>query len=155
MGDAATELSKCSLFELAGGLPVLQRVHKIFYDKVYAHPWLGKFFEGLSQEAIEFRQTAFMARKMGAGSNYFGKEPKMAHRQMYITEELFQIRRTLLEQSLLEAGVPAAIRERWLRIDSAFKRHVVKASVEDFYKTTWKYEKRRIIPRPGKCPVGR
>lgn len=139
---------KEALFDRAGGLSVLQKVHKIFYDKIYADPWLGKFFAEFSQEAIEARQTAFMAKKMGAKSDYFGKEPKMAHRQMYITEEMFQIRRRLLEEALQEAGVPDDIQDRWLRIDNAFKKHVVKDSVEDFYRTTWKYEKRRIIPRP-------
>jgi len=45
--------TKITLFDAVGGLPTLQKVHKIFYDKVYAHPWLGPFFEGHSQEAIE------------------------------------------------------------------------------------------------------
>jgi len=43
---------KQSLFDAVGGLPTLQKVHKIFYDKVYAHPWLDPFFEGHSQEAL-------------------------------------------------------------------------------------------------------
>lgn len=139
---------KQSLFEQAGGLPVLEKVHKIFYDKVYAHPWLKEFFAGHSQEAIEARQTGFMAKKMGAKTNYFGKEPKMGHRQMYITEEMFDIRMHLLEEALQEVGVPDDISKRWLKIDSAFKKHIVKDSIKEFYETTWHYEKRLIIPKP-------
>lgn len=139
---------KPSLFDAVGALPTLQRVHKIFYDKVYAHPWLGQFFAGHDQVAIENRQTSFMAEKMGGPVEYMGKHPKMAHRHMYITEELFELRRQLLEDSLREAGVSDELSERWLRIDSAFMKNIVKDSIESFYQESFKYERRVIIPKP-------
>lgn len=139
-----------SLFDAVGGLPFIRKVHKIFYDKVYAHPWLGRFFEGHNQQAIENRQTAFMAVKMGGDVSYMGKEPKMAHRHMYITRELFDIRSALLRDSLVEAGLEKGLIDRWMKIDSAFHRQIVKQSIESFYKTTWKYEKRKIVPQPRK-----
>jgi hemoglobin len=138
---------KQTLFDAVGGLPTLQKVHKVFYDKVYAHPWLGKFFAGHNQEAIENRQTSFMAVKMGGDVTYLGKEPKMAHRAMYITQELFDIRTALLRESLQEAQVPEELIAKWIKLDNAFKHQIVKDSIEDFYKTTWKYEKRVIIPK--------
>ncbi|WP_455376499.1 group I truncated hemoglobin [Kaarinaea lacus] len=140
---------KQTLFDAIGGLPTLQKVHKIFYDKIYAHPWLGKFFEGHNQEAIENRQTMFMAVKMGGDVTYMGKEPRMAHRAMYITEELFDLRTDLLRESLEEAGVSEALIKRWIKLDNAFKHQIVKESIESFYKTTWKYEKRVIVPKGG------
>ncbi len=143
------ETKKQTLFDAVGGLPALEKVHKIFYDKVYAHPWLGKFFAGHNQEAIETRQTIFMAEKMGSEKPYYGKDMKMAHRQMYITQELFDLRRELLRESLEEASVPDELAERWLKIDSAFKRHIVKDSIESFYAYTWKYEQRVIVPKPS------
>jgi hemoglobin len=145
---------KPSLFDAIGGLPTLQRVHKIFYDKVYAHDWLGQFFEGHSQEAIEHRQTAFMAEKMGGPVEYWGKDMKYAHEAMYITRELFDVRHAVLEASLREAGVPAELRERWLRIDSAFMKQIVKDSIESFYSVTWPYRKRVIVPKPEKARMG-
>lgn len=141
-------MPESSLFEQVGGFPVLQRVHKVFYDKVYAHPWLGRFFEGHDQAAIEQRQTRFMAEKMGADVDYFGKDPGMAHRQMYITRELYDLRHDLLRQTLEEVGVPAVLRRRWLAIDYAFIRLVVKDSIADFYRNSFRYEQRVIIPRP-------
>ncbi len=139
---------KETLFELVGGLPTLQNVHKIFYDKVYVHPWLGKFFAEHDQTAIETRQTQFMAEKMGSDRPYFGKGMQMAHRAMYITPELFEIRRNILRESIKEGGVADELAERWLKIDSAFSRQIVKDSIESFYATSWKYEKRIIIPKP-------
>ncbi len=139
---------KETLFDRVGGLPTLEKVHKIFYDKVYAHPWLGKFFEGHSQEAIELRQTQFMASKMGGDVVYPGKDPRMSHRAMYITPELFDLRQDLLRESLEEAGVSSDNIERWLKIDGAFRHHIVKESIADFYKTTFRYEQRQILLKP-------
>lgn len=138
---------KQTLFDAVGGLPTLQKVHKIFYDKIYVHPWLKVFFEGHNQQAIENRQTSFMAEKMGGAIEYRGKDLKMAHRRMYITQELFDVRQELLRESLQEAGVPEELARRWLKIDNAFKRMIVKDSIEAFYHETWKYEKRMIVPK--------
>ena len=92
--------------------------------------------------------TAIMAEKMGGPTTYMGKAPKMAHRAMYINQELFDIRQRLLDESLIEAGLNKTIRDRWLKIDNAFKGQIVKESIKSFYSTTWKYEKRIIIPKP-------
>lgn len=139
---------KESLFDAVGGLPTLQKVHKIFYDKVYAHPWLGQFFVGHDQTAIENRQTSFMAERMGGDIVYMGKEPKVSHETMYITQELFDLRTSILDESIREAGVPDELRERWLRIDSAFSKAIVKPSKEEFLKQSWPYKKHIIIPKP-------
>ena len=141
---------KQTLFDAVGGLPTLQKVHKIFYDKIYAHDWLKVFFTGHNQEAIENRQTAFMAQKMGGPVKYMGRELKVAHRHMYITRELFDIRQAILKESLQEASVAEDLTARWLKIDQAFHRAIVKDSIESFYKTTWQYQKRIIVPKPAK-----
>ena len=139
---------KETLFDAIGGLPTLEKVHKIFYDKIYAHPWIGQFFVGHNQASIEKRQTRFMTEKMRGDAQYFAKDMKMAHRHMYITEELFELRSQLLRESLEDAGISPDLAKRWLKIDSAFKRQVVKESIQSFYSWTWKYEKRVIVPKP-------
>lgn len=138
-----------SLYDAIGGLPTLQRVHKLFYDKVYAHDWLGQFFAGHSQQAIEDRQTSFMAEKMGGPDPYLGKEIRMVHEAMYIDRELFELRHELLDASIREAGVPDDLRERWLRIDSAFMQKIIKPSVASLYDNDWQYKKPIVIPKPG------
>jgi hemoglobin len=138
-----------TLYEAIGGLPTLQKVHKIFYDKVYAHQWLGKFFEGHDQKVIENKQSGFMAEKMGSTAPYLGKEIKMVHETMYISEELFDIRHRLLDESIKEAGVNEVLRKRWLRIDSAFMRLITKESVESMFNNDWPFKKPIIIPNPA------
>jgi hemoglobin len=141
-------MSNQTLFDAIGGLPTLRKVHKIFYDKIYAHDWLTLFFAGHDQQSIENRQTKFMAEKMGGPVEYYGKQPLMAHRHMYITRELFDLRHELLKASLREAGIADDLARRWLKIDYAFMRQIVKPSIESFYQTTFQYEKRLIIPKP-------
>jgi hemoglobin len=142
------EITKQTLFDAVGGLTTLRKVHKIFYDKVYAHAWIGRFFIGHDQETIENRQTSFMAEKMGGQIDYMGKEMELTHEAMYITGELFQLRQSLLEESLLEAGLNEELRERWLRIDGAFKKKIVKGSLDSFMNTNWPYKKHIIISKP-------
>lgn len=138
-----------SFYDEVGGLPTLQHVHKIFYDKIYEHPWLKLYFENFKQEAIENRQTLFMGEKFG-GPEYFGKPLKQAHENMYITQELADVRHQILRESLQEAGLNEEQTKRWLRIDEAFMVQVTKKSVESFYKDYhFKYKKRIIHSNPG------
>lgn len=144
------KISKPSLYDAVGGLPTLQKVHKIFYDKVYAHDWLKQFFDGFNQQIIEDKQTSFMGEKMG-GPKYLGKPVKQVHENMYISTALFELRHRLLEESLQEAGVDPELMERWLKIDNAFMKSVHKPSMESFYRDyRFSYKQRIIIPEPDR-----
>jgi len=138
-----------TLFEKLGGLPTLEKVHKRFYDKIYAHPWLGRFFEGHAQEAIELRQTQFMAEKFGADIQYPGMELELAHRRMYIPEELLKLRQGILREALEEECVPADLIRRWLKIDHAFWSKIRNDSLASFSEVDMKYEQPMIIQRPA------
>ncbi|MDQ6992750.1 MAG: group 1 truncated hemoglobin [Mariprofundus sp.] len=142
--------NKPSLFDLVGGLSAIEKVHKRFYDKIYLHPWLGRFFEGHEQSAIELRQSQFMALKMGGDIQYPGMALELAHRRMYISEELLTLRQSILRESLEEEGLAEALIKRWLKIDHAFWRDIGKESMEDFLDIDLKYEKPLIIPDPDK-----
>jgi hemoglobin len=117
-----------SLFDRLGGRPTLEKVHKIFYDKIYAHPWIGKYFQHIEQEYIESQQTDFMSMATGGPEVYYGKRPHLAHEHMFITEELFELRSNLLKESLSEAGVSAELAADWFKIDQAFKSKLIKKS---------------------------
>jgi hemoglobin len=118
-----------SLFEQLGGRPTLERVHKVFYDKIYAHPWLKIFFLERDQELLENQQTDFMTANMGGGKIYFGKLPKPTHKHMFISEELFDLRNEILRESMEICRVPKNLAEHWLKIDYAFKHSLVKKDI--------------------------
>ena len=119
------------LIDRIGSRTTIERVHKIFYDKIYADPWLGRFFAAIDQKHIEGQQTDFIAMLFGGPKAYSGRMPIDAHEHIMIGEDLFSARSELLRQSLSEAGIGPAEIEDWLRIDMAFKKVLVKKSSAD------------------------
>ncbi|OIO72051.1 MAG: group 1 truncated hemoglobin [Zetaproteobacteria bacterium CG_4_9_14_3_um_filter_49_83] len=140
--------SKPTLFEQLGGLSTLERVHKRFYDAIYAHPWLGRFFESHTQQAIELRQSQFMAEKFGADIRYPGMALELAHRRMFIPEELLQLRQSILRNALQEERIPEALIRRWLKIDHAFWKQIRNDSPDQFNSIDLKYERPFIVENP-------
>ena len=120
-----------TLYDRLGGKPTFETVHKTFYDKVYAHSWLGKYFTNSPQEVIESQQTDFMIQLMGGPKCYGGKIPKSAHQNMMISEELFELRAQMLSDSIREAGIADDLRIEWLNADAALKKSIVKTSVTE------------------------
>lgn len=137
-----------SLFEQIGGRHIIERVHKIFYDKLYNHPWLKHFFKDVRQEDIEKQATDFMTSNMGGGKIYSGRLPINAHKHFYITQEMFEIRHNLLRDSIKEMGLAQDLMERWLRIDRAFEKSTVKSDVSQCQKR-FATDEIIVIPRPG------
>jgi truncated hemoglobin YjbI len=120
-----------TLYDRLGGKPIFIKVHKIFYDKAYAHPWLRKFFTDKPQAVLENQQTDFMVQLMGGPKAYGGKSPKSAHQHMLITDELFELRAGLLSDSIKEAGIRDDLRSEWLEADRSLKRALVKTSEKE------------------------
>ncbi len=119
------------LFDRLDGRPTLDRVHKLFYDKIFAHPWLKQYFDGVPQALIETQQSDFMSSLFGGPKSYSGRMPIYAHSHMMITDELFDQRHELLKQALSEAGVAQAEADEWLKIDGAFRKVIVKKSIDE------------------------
>ncbi|MBT5073999.1 MAG: group 1 truncated hemoglobin [Kordiimonadaceae bacterium] len=120
-----------TLFDELGGRPCLDKVHKIFYDKLLVHPWLKDFFKDNDQWHLEIQQTEFMMRLFGGPIIYAGRMPKYAHAHMFITEEIYMDRHQILEQSLIEAFVRPDLRERWLAYDLGLKLALTKKSTDE------------------------
>lgn len=91
-------------FEELGGRKILEKVAKLFYDKVYDAEWIGKYFQSVKQEIIEEQQVDFMSMALGGPKVYLGKLPVPAHKHMMITNELFDLREKLLDEALIEAN---------------------------------------------------
>ncbi|KMP12699.1 hypothetical protein UR09_00470 [Candidatus Nitromaritima sp. SCGC AAA799-A02] len=136
-----------SLFDRIGGRPVLERVHKVFYDKIYEHPWLKGYFAEVDQKVIENQQTDFMTSNMGGGKIYSGGFPKNVHRHMFISSELFDLRGKLLRDSLVECGVREDHINSWMKIDDAFRHSIVKSDISQCEKR-FKTDEIIDVPKP-------
>lgn len=128
-------MKKSSLEEM-GGRELLEKAMKVFYDRVYEHPWLGPYFQQIEQEVIEKQQVDFMIGALGGPKSlYSGRLPIEVHKNMFITEELFILREQLLLEALKEVKASEELIERWLKIDEAFKAGIVKKTIGDCEKT--------------------
>lgn len=139
-----------TLFDDLGGRDCLERVHKIFYDKLLVHPWLKGFFENNDQWHLEVQQTEFMMRLFGGPVIYRGRMPKYAHIHMFIPEDVFMERHQILNDSLIEARVAPDLIERWLACDLGLKLALVKKSVSQCSRR-YVSEPITIVKKPG-CP---
>ena len=108
---------------------IIREVCEIFYEKVYDHEWISRFFKDVTKEHITKQQTHFVTAALGGPKLYCGRLAKDAHVHMLITEELFELRKSMLVEALDEAHAPVELKERWLRIDEGFRRGMVKTSV--------------------------
>ncbi len=125
----------------------MERVHRILYDKLFAHPWLKGFFAHTRREIVESQQTDFWAALMGGPNVYGGRSPAHAHVHMFVPADAFAVRHALLGGALVEAGVPADLREKWLRLDSGFENAIVNESPEEC-RGRFRSDPVIIVPRP-------
>jgi len=121
-------MTKIDEFEKMGGRKSLITINKIFYDKVYKHPWLKLFFENIPQQHIEDQQVDFMQKVLGGENRYWGKAPPAAHVHIFINEEIFEVRKILLEEAFSEAKANPILMDKWRIIDNSFKRVLLKES---------------------------
>jgi len=136
-----------TLFDRLGGFDTLKKVHRIFYDRLFAHPWLKHYFIEHPQEIFENQQTTFMAKLMGGPNTYAGLTPKIAHQNIFITDELFETRSGILSESIKAAGISDGLREEWLDADRSLKASLVKTSVEEC-RTMYPGQTIYDIPKP-------
>lgn len=138
--------SEDSLYDRLGGREFLERVHKHFYEKLFAHPVLSAFFVNTEQQFQEKQQSDFLAGQFGGPSIYRGRLPDGAHEHMFIKDEHFELRHKLLEETLDECGVKPELRDQWLAIDRSFKTQLVKKTIDECRK---RFTTDDIIVAPG------
>ena len=124
-------MNKLDEFNRIGGRESLIAINKVFYDKVYKHPWLKLYFLDIPQQHIEDQQVDFMQKVLGGENLYVGKAPPIAHNHMFIPEELFDVRKQLLIDSFEEVGAHPEMKKKWLNLDESFRRVLVKKSVNE------------------------
>ncbi len=128
MDGNSNSMNNTEKFESMGGRALLIQINKIFYDKVYKHPWLKLYFLDIPQQHIEDQQVDFMQKVLGGTNVYVGKSPAVTHNHMFIPNELFDIRKQLLQEAFDETNASAELVEKWLSLDESFRRLIVNKS---------------------------
>lgn len=107
--------------------PELARIARTFYDKVYAHPWIGRFFDHIDQSRQEIKLVRFlrMAWHESADAEIQGRYLEQEHAHMRITGALFDLRQTLLAEALREHAHPEPLVQAFLAFNERWRRFVV------------------------------
>lgn len=121
-------MTKIDDFNRIGGRASLIAINKVFYDKVYQHPWLKLYFMEIPQQHIEDQQVDFMQKVLGGENRYVGKAPPISHKHMFIPDELFDIRKQLLIDAFNETNTHPEMVDKWLSLDESFRRVLVNKS---------------------------
>lgn len=105
-----------------------------FYELVYKDEWLKKMFVNIAQEVITQQQTDFVIQAFGGPANYCGRMPADAHPHLFVTEKMWERREQYLMMAFEKLNTPEEIRNKWLKIDNAFKNIIVKKSFDQLSK---------------------
>lgn len=105
-----------------------------FYELAYKDPWFKKIFRNIKQEIITSQQTDFMVQAFGGPKRFCGRVPKDSHTQVWVDENIWKYRENLLIQAFEKVNAPMELREKWLKIDEAFKSVIInKGGPEECY----------------------
>lgn len=107
-----------------------------FYKLVYKDEWLSKVFEGIDQKFITNQQTDFMLGLFGGPKRYSGRNAKDAHPHIFITEQMWIHRESLLKNAFRFINMPSDLQLQWLKIDEAFKKSIVMKDPSECQKRT-------------------
>lgn len=127
----------------------VKKITEEFYELVYEDAWLKEVFKIITKEIITSQQIDFMVGAMGGPKRFAGRNPSDAHPHIFIDEEMWLHREKLLMQAMDRVNCPVEIREKWLKIDNAFKRQIVHTSPNDCKKRYFT-DTLVIVPNPAK-----
>jgi hemoglobin len=114
-----------TLFDQLGGEPALRRIIQRFVDRLFADVMIGFFFARVDRARLREKEFEFAAAHLGAPVEYTGRALPQAHRGHRIFDGQFARRRTILKETLVECGVPEAVREHWLLHVDTLKDQIV------------------------------
>lgn len=127
------------------------KVVEEFYELVYKDEWFSKIFRNIKQEIITTQQTDFMVQAFGGPKKFCGRSPSDAHPQIWINEEMWEFREKLLVEAFNKLGIEDSFREKWLRIDNAFKASIINSGgVEE---CVGRYKSDEIIYEPSSATI--
>jgi hemoglobin len=124
MGD----MKEKSLYSRLGGYDALAAVTDDFLDRLEKSKTLGRFFTGLSDDsAVKLRQHVidFLCMATGGPCKYGGRDIKVVHTGLEITEADWDENVKLLKETLAKFNVPEKEQGEVLGAVSSLKKDIV------------------------------
>ncbi len=120
-----------------------------FYEQVYRDEWLKDVFKVVDQKFITEQQVDFMLQAMSGIKRYRGRNPSDAHPHIFVNEEMWRLREKYLVRAFEKLDCPEDIRQRWLKIDEAFKAKIVMTDPAQC-RRRFTHDELVIVPDPRK-----
>lgn len=95
-----------SVYEKIGGAAAVDTAVDIFYRKVLADDRISMFFDTVDMEGMHAKQKSFLTMAFGGPNEYTGKDMRVAHQHMNLTEEHFGAVAECLIGTLNDLDVP-------------------------------------------------
>lgn len=103
-----------TLFEQIGGEARLRQIVDIFIDRVFEDRMIGFFFRNADRQRIKELEYQLTAQFLGGPVIYTGRPLDQAHGKHPIMGGQFARRMKILNDTLEEFDVPAAVRAAWV-----------------------------------------
>lgn len=111
----------------------LAAVVSTFYDRVYAHPWIGRYFAKVDQRIQEFELVLFIEASWE--DRAYPKRQlqymQAQHAHVFVTDALFDLRQALFTEALRHHGHDERVVEAFLHFHERWRPLVVKSSVAE------------------------
>lgn len=114
-----------TLYDKYGGFATVSKLVQEFYNKVAESEELAPYFAGVDTQQLIDHQTKFFSDILGGPVKYTGKELKIVHASMGITEEAFAEVADLLEETLEDMDVEEGAIETIMEIVAGVKSDII------------------------------
>lgn len=106
---------------------LLNEILEDFYSQVFVDPQLAPFFKDSTQQRAIEKQYLFLKGIFTGEKCYFGERPRNAHHWMVISNELFDYREKLMEDTLRKHNLTGPLIEQWIAVDEIYRKQIVKS----------------------------
>lgn len=106
---------------------LLNDILEDFYTQVFTDSQLAPFFEDATKQRAIEKQYLFLKGIFTGEKCYFGERPRNAHHWMVISDELFDYREKLMEDTLRKHNLAEPLIKQWIAVDEIYRKQIVKS----------------------------
>jgi truncated hemoglobin YjbI len=119
------------LYLAIGGREAMRPVIALFYARMAADPWLGRWFVDIDLADQARRLENFLCSGAPGEPHYVRNYPMIAHAHMFITRPMIKERVRLLRSAIEDLGHSPEVLRLWLKTDALWHGAVVKDSADE------------------------
>jgi hemoglobin len=119
-----SENLELSAYARLGGEDAVRGLVSDFVDRVVSDLMIGFFFKNVPVDRLKQREFEFAGRHLGGDLDYSGRPLAVAHSPHKIMGGQFNRRLRILEQTLLDHGVPGDIIKDWLAENESLRAQI-------------------------------